>query len=104
MKIRSALAIAVLSASLAGCGVVDSISKGLAHSKAVETDLKQATGIKPEVGFKWHNGYLQSVTVSFPRLYTGKPLEEFASTVREVVAREFKETPATILLQFELKK
>ena len=104
MNLRSALAIAVLSASLAGCGVVDLISKGLVYSKAVETDLKQATGIKPEVGFKWHNGYLQSVTVTFPRIYTDKPLEELAGTVREVVAREFKETPATILLEFELKK
>jgi len=104
MKIRSAITIAVLAASLAGCGVVDVISNGLAYSKAVEADLKQATGIKPEVGFKWHNGYLQSVTVSFPRLYTDKPLEELAGTVREVVAREFKETPTTILLEFELKK
>ena len=104
MKIHGAIAITVLAASLAGCGLVDVISNGLAYSKVVETDLKQATGVKPEVGFKWHNGYLQSVTVTFPRLYTDKPLEELAGTVREVVVREFKETPPTILLEFELKK
>jgi hypothetical protein len=104
MKIHKVMASVALAASLAGCGAVDLISSGLSYAKAVETDLKEATGVKPEVGFNWHNGSLQSVTVTFPRVYAGKPLGELADTVRAVVAKDFKQTPDTIVLAFELKK
>jgi hypothetical protein len=104
MKIRRAIAIVVLAAGLAGCGVVDLISNGMSYSKAVETDLDHTTGMKPEVGFNWHNSSFESVTVTFPKVYTGKPLGELADTVREVVAREFKQTPDTIVLAFALKR
>jgi hypothetical protein len=104
MNIRRALTIVVLAAALAGCGVAEVISNGMSYAKAVETDLMEATGVKPQVGFNWNNGSLQSVTVMFPGVYAGKPLGELADTVRTVVAREFKETPGTILLTFALKK
>jgi hypothetical protein len=104
MNIRKIVAIVILSAALAGCGAVDLISKGLSYSQAVATDLEHATGVKPEVGFNWHNGNLQSVTVTFPKLYVGKPLDELAGTVREVVAKEFKQAPDTIVLAFSLEK
>jgi hypothetical protein len=104
MNLRRTIASIILAASLAGCGVVDVISNGLAYSRAVETDLEHSTGIKPEVGFHWHNGSLETVTVTFPKAYADKPLNELAGTVREVVAKEFKETPRTIVLAFELKK
>lgn len=104
MNIRKTIAIVALASSLAGCGAVDLISKGLAYSKAVATDLERATGVKPEVGFNWHNGSLQSVTVTFPKLYVGKPLDELAGTVREVVTKDFKQTPDTIVLAFALDK
>jgi hypothetical protein len=104
MKIRRAIAIGVLAAGLAGCGVVDVISNDMSYSKAVETDLEHATGMKPEVGFNWHNSGFESVTVTFPKVYMGKPLGELADTVREVVAREFKQTPDTIVLAFALKR
>jgi hypothetical protein len=104
MNIRKTMAIVVLAGGLAACGVVDLISNGLSYSRVVETDLEQATGIKPEVGFHWHNGSFQSVTVTFPRVYPDKPLEELARAVREVVARDFKQTPDTIMLAFELKR
>ena len=104
MNIRKAIAILVLATGLAGCDVVDLISKGMTYSKAVATDLEGSTGVKPEVGFNWHNGNLQSVTVMFPKIYTGQPLDEPAGTVREVVAREFKQTPDTIVLGFALDK
>jgi len=94
MKIRKVIAIAVL----AGCGVVDLVSNGLSYSKAVETDLEHTTGMKPEVGFNWHNGSFETVTVTFPQLYGGKPIEELARTVRE-----FKQAPGTIVLAFTLK-
>jgi hypothetical protein len=44
------------------------------------------------------------VTVTFPRVYAGKPLAELAGAVREVVAKGFRQTPDTIVLAFELKK
>jgi hypothetical protein len=104
MNIRKLVAVVALASSLAGCGAVDLISKGLSYSKAVATDLEHATGVKPEIGFNWHNGNLQSVTVTFPKVYVGKPLDELAGTVREVVAKEFKQTPDTIVLAFSLDK
>jgi hypothetical protein len=60
--------------------------------------------VKPEVGFNWHNGSFQSVTVTFPSVYAGKPLGELADTAREVIAEEFKQTPDTIVLAFSLRK
>jgi hypothetical protein len=104
MKIHKAIAVVALAASLAGCGAVDLISSGLKYAKAVETDMKEATGERPEVGFSWRNGSLKSVTVTFLRVYAGKPLAELAGAVREVVAKDFKQTPDTIVLAFELKK
>jgi hypothetical protein len=104
MKIHKAIAVVALAASLAGCSAVDLISSGLKYAKAVEIDLKEATGEKPEVGFSWRNSSLKSVTVTFPRVYAGKPLSELADTVREVVTKDFKQTPDTIVLAFELNK
>jgi len=104
MNIRKAITIVVLAFGLAGCGAADLISNGLSYSRAVETDLEGATGLKPEVGFNWHNGNLQSVTVTFPKVYVGKPLDELANSVREVVVKEFKQTPDTIVLAFALAK
>jgi hypothetical protein len=104
MRIRRTIATVAIAAGLAGCGVVDIISNGMSYSREVETDLEHATGIKPEVGFTWHNSSFESVTVTFPRVYAGKPLGELASTVREVVARKFKQTPDTIVLAFSLKR
>jgi hypothetical protein len=104
MKIRKVIAIAVLASHLAGCGAVDLVSKGLGYAKAVETDLQQVTGMKPEVGFNWHNGSFASVTVTFPRIDVDKPIDELALTVREIVTRDFKQTPDTIVLAFALRK
>jgi hypothetical protein len=104
MKICRAFMAVVLAGGLAGCGMVDVISNGVSYSRVVETDLEHATGVKPEVGFNWRNGSFRSVTVTFPRLSAGKPLGELADTVREVVARDFKQTPDTIMLAFSLHK
>jgi hypothetical protein len=88
MNIRETITIVLLASSLAGCGVVDLISKGMSYSNAVAADLDREIGLKPEVGFNWHNGNLQSVTVTFPKIYVGTPLDELAGTVREVVVRQ----------------
>ena len=104
MKLHHAIAMVGLAASLAGCGAADLISNGLAYTQAVEADLEHATGVTPQVGFNWHNGSFQSVTVTFPGIYTDKPLGELAATVREVVARDFKQVPDTVVLGFSLGK
>jgi hypothetical protein len=104
MKICRAIMAVIVSSGLAGCGMVDVISNGLSYSRVVETDLEHATGVKPDVGFNWHNGSFRSVTVTFPRVYSDKPLGELADTVREVVARDFKQAPDTIVLAFSLQK
>jgi hypothetical protein len=92
----------MLAASLAACGVVSTLVDGFKYAKAVETDLLEVTGVKPAVGFNWHNGRLVSVTVTFPRLYEAKPLGELAESARAAVTREFKQTPENIVLAFNL--
>jgi hypothetical protein len=101
---RNVLAMVVLAAALGGCGAADLISMGLQCASAVETDLQQAIGIKPNVGFNWSNGRFRSVTVAFPRVYDEKPLAELAAVVRAAVGTEFKQMPDTIVLSFNLDK
>jgi hypothetical protein len=101
---RKALAILVLAAGLGACGVVSTLVDGFKYAKAVEADLEEVTGLRPGVGFNWHNGRLTSVTVNFPRLYDGKPLRELAEATRTAVGKEFKQTPENIVLSFSLGK
>jgi hypothetical protein len=99
---HKAIAVAVLAAALAGCDAVNTVTEGLKHSKAVEADIAETTGVKPNVGFNWNNGKLTSVTVQFPKLYEDKPLRELAALARNAVAKEFKQTPKTIVLAFAI--
>jgi len=94
----------VLAASLTACDVFSTLIDGWKYAQAVETDLEASTGMKPEVGFHWKSGRLESVTVVFPRLYLAKPLPEFAETVRRTVYSRFKQTPDDIVLSFSLGK
>jgi hypothetical protein len=95
-------ALLVLATSLASCGVADTLVDGLKHVNAVENDLAAVTGMSPKVGFRWHNGRLETVTVMFPRLYRDKPVAELADTVRRAVMKEFNQTPDDIVLGFSL--
>jgi hypothetical protein len=92
-----------LAIGLSGCDVISTVTEGFKEAKAVETDLQQATGVRPDVGFDWKNGTLVQVTVVFPRPYDGKPIGELVTTVQHVVATEFKQKPQTILLTFAIK-
>jgi hypothetical protein len=96
------IAIIVLAAGLAACGVISTLVDGFKYAKAVESDLEQETGLRPGVGFNWHNGRLVSVTVTFPRLYDARPVRELADAVRAAVGKEFKQTPENIVLAFSL--
>ena len=101
---RKAAVILVLAAGLAACGPISTLVDGFKYAKAVEADLEAVTGLKPGVGFNWHNGRLASVTVVFPSLYKDKPLPELAEAVRSAVGKEFKQTPDNIVLSFSLGK
>ena len=99
---RKTLAIVVLACGLAACGVISTLVDGFKYARAVESDLEQVTGVKPGVGFNWHNGRLLAVTVTFPQLYDAKPMRELAEAVRAAVGKEFKQTPENIVLAFSL--
>ena len=95
-------AIVVFAASLAACDMISTLTNGSRYAKAVEASLEASTGMRPQVGFNWLNGRLVTVTVTFPRLYTAKPLSEFAETVRAAVTGQFRQTPGDIVLAFSL--
>ena len=99
---HKAIAIVALAVGLTACGVISTLVDGFKYARAVEDNLEQVTGLKPQVGFNWKNGRLVSVTVAFPRLYDTKPVRELAETVRAAVRKEFKQTPDNIVLAFSL--
>jgi hypothetical protein len=100
-KIAAILAFAL---GLAACDAVNTVTEGFSHAKAVESDLEEWTGSKPQVGFNWNNGRLVSVTVAFPGIYEAKPLHELAETTRASVIKQFKQTPENIVLSFSIGK
>jgi hypothetical protein len=100
-RIAAILAFAI---GLAACDMVSTVTEGFKEANAVSSELEQSTGIRPQVGFNWSNGRLVSVTVSFPRVYDGKPLGELAEAVRSSVTTQFKQAPENILLTFRLGK
>jgi hypothetical protein len=93
-------AIVSFAACLAACDAMSTVTDGFKQVRTLESELEQSTGVKPRVGFNWHNGRLQSVTVIFPGLYETKPLRELAETVRSAVRKNFKQTPDSIVLGF----
>jgi len=99
-RIFSIVAFAI---SVAACGeVISTMTEGFKQAQAVEAELEQSTGIRPRVGFNWHNGKLTAVTVMFPAPYETKPLRELTEHVRAAVTKNFKQTPGAIVLSFAL--
>ncbi len=97
-------ALLVLAVSLVACDVFSTLIDGWKYTEAVKGDLQLSTGMKPEVGFNWHNGRLETVTVTFPRIYEARPLREVAEMVRRSVSNQFKQMPGKIVLAFSLGK
>jgi hypothetical protein len=93
-------AVLVLALGLSACDAVNTVTEGMNHARAVETALEGAVGVRPQVGFNWHNGRLVQVTVSFPRLVDAKPLRDLAGLARDAVSKEFKQRPDQIMLAF----
>jgi hypothetical protein len=99
---RTAATAIALSLALAGCGPASTVVNGFKNAAAVASALETEIGLKPQVGFNWHNGRLLSVTVQFPRLYDQKPLAELAERVRAAVTKEFQQKPEAIVLGFQV--
>lgn len=89
-------AILVFTISLAACDAFSTVTEGFKYAKAVESDVEEATGVKPQVGFNWNNGRLVSVTVAFPRIYDAKPLRELAETIRASVRKQSNKRRTTL--------
>jgi hypothetical protein len=100
LRVLAALTVAV---SLVACDAVSTVTEGAQQAKAVEGELEQSLGLKPQVGFNWMNGRLRSVTVTFPRIHEAKSLRELTETVRTVVVGQFKQTPDQIVVGFVLR-
>ncbi len=98
------VALLALVAGLAACDALSTLTDGWKYAKAVESELEQKIGMKPQVGFNWRNGRLERVTVTFPHLYDAASLRELADTVGRSVSSQFKQTPDDILLAFSLGK
>jgi hypothetical protein len=96
------LVVVAFAIGLAACGAVTTMTEGFKRAQAVESDLEEATGVRPRVGFNWPNNRLVSVTVAFPRVYDAKPLRELADLVREAVQDRFAQPPDNIVLAFSL--
>ena len=97
------LSIITLALGLVACDAVSTAKEGAQQAKAVEGELEQPVGLKPQVGFNWVNGRLRSVTVLFPRIHETKSLRELTQTVRTVVGSQFKQTPDQIVVSFVLR-
>ena len=95
-------AILLFAAGLAACDAVNTMTDGIKHARAVESDLEASTGAKPNVGFNWHNGRLRVVTVTYPRILETKSVQELAEAVRAAIGKQFKQTPDNIVLGFSL--
>jgi hypothetical protein len=95
--------IITLALGLVACDAVSTVKEGAQQAKAVEGELEQSVGLKPQVGFNWVNGRLRSVDVVFPRIHETKSLRELMETVRTVVGNQFKQTPDRIVVSFVLR-
>jgi hypothetical protein len=104
MPMFKVAAILIFAIGLVACDAVDTVTEGFKHAKAVENDIQESTGLKPQVGFNWSNGRLVSVTVQFPRIYDSKSLRELAEMIRASVSKQFKQTPGNIVLAFLVEK
>lgn len=94
--------IALLVILLVGCDMASSMKDSLKHSELVEKDLEKSIGIKPFVGFNWHNGTLTAVSVNFPTIPSSKQLEETSQLVEKSVKYNFKQEPKQIVVSFAI--
>jgi len=99
LRLLSVVAIATI---LAGCGPIDTMKEGYAHSQAVSAELEKSLGVKSFVGFNWTNGTLALVNVTFEGIPAKLTLADIAARSKQVVAAEFKQTPHKLVVAFAI--
>jgi hypothetical protein len=100
---REKIAALALLSMMAGCGPIDSLKEGFAHSQAVSAELEKSLGLKSLVGFNWHNGSLTSVNVTFQGVPGNVPLADVVDQSKRAVIAEFKQTPKQIVVAFAVE-
>jgi len=99
-RANRAILLIALALSIAGCGAFDTFSEGFKHSQEVSADLEKAIGTKPEVGFRWSNGFLVSVSVTFEDIPDAKSTRDIVTLARASIAEHFAQEPKTIVVSF----
>jgi len=100
---KNALLAFSLIVALTGCDAVSTVKQGFQQAQAVAGDLEKSVGSKPFVGFNWHNGVLNSVTVNFEGIPQQKSLSEIAALSRASIKSHFKQEPRQIVVGFSIK-
>ncbi len=90
----------MLSATLAGCNAVDTVTEGFRHAQEVAGDLEKSVGDRPLVGFNWSNGSLANVSVNFDGIPPGKSVEQIAQLSQRSIAARFKQSPKQVVISF----
>jgi len=100
--LKFSFATLLLVSALTGCDAVDSLRDGLKHAQAVSTKLENSLGIKPFVAFKWNNGQLTQVSVTFEGVPADFSLMKIAEISRSAIRQEFHQNPERILVSFAI--
>jgi hypothetical protein len=85
---------------LSACVSLDTVKSGFEHSQAVQADLEKSIGQKPFVGFKWENGSLTNVTVTFVGIPKDKSAQEIYTLTKQSIGNQFKQQPHDITISF----
>jgi hypothetical protein len=101
--LRKLIALAAISLSLGGCDMVAAVKDGIAQSDAAATAIEKQVGVKPQVGFSYHNGSFTAATVQFPSIPSAS-LPEVEKVSRKAVISSFKGEPESLVVSFVFKK
>jgi hypothetical protein len=93
----------IAAALLTGCGPLDTMREGFAHSNAVSAKLEKAIGLKSSVGFSWHNGTLTNVNVTFAGIPPNANLKDITEHAKRAIAAEFKQVPKQVVVGFAVE-
>lgn len=101
--VRKLIALSVISLSLCGCDMVAAVKDGMAQSEAAATAIEKQVGVKPQVGFSYHNGSFTAATIQFPSVPSAS-LPEVEKVSRKAVLASFKGEPESLVVSFVFKK
>jgi len=101
--VRKLIALAVISLSLGACDMAAAIKDGITQSEAAAASIEKQVGVKPQVGFSYHNGSFTAATIQFPSIPSAS-LPEVEKITRKAVLESFKGEPENLVVSFVFKK